>query len=393
MAHQMRTQFKRHWKFAFFLLVPMVLYAYVVERHSWQPKTLTAGGGYRILQLAFSPDGRTLAAACREDVAPEKLVFWDVRSRDLLKNVPTPDSNDTLYAIAFAPEGRTLATVWDKDTIGDLGYDTFHYGGSKVRFFDMKIGQWRRSVLLRRMEFDYTHGSAVTCFWPNRDCIAYHGWKKGSHHFFKFNLSTGKHEEMKVCQDDMGSSETTNFVFSPDGTTLAYTTAEHMPVLDMKLCDLRTPSVARVLARDDPVAKYGESVIDQADGYVSRGEEFNNLVFSPDGALLACAATFHYCALSNSSERIKIWNIRTGKLLQTLAVATARPFVIVFSPDGSLLACDDGKSVKLWDMSTGKVQRILHGHERAITAIAFSSDGRTLASGTNSGIIKLWRIK
>lgn len=52
---------KRHpWKFALVLLVPFALFAFIVERNSWRPKTFVLDG-YAPYNLKFSPDSRYLA--------------------------------------------------------------------------------------------------------------------------------------------------------------------------------------------------------------------------------------------------------------------------------------------------------------------------------------------
>jgi len=72
--------------------------------------------------------------------------------------------------------------------------------------------------------------------------------------------------------------------------------------------------------------------------------DFIDLVFSPDGQLLASSAT---------DDTVRLWHVRDGHLLATLSACGAR---LAFSPDGRLLAAtgEDG-SVKLWriNMATG----------------------------------------
>jgi WD40 repeat protein len=116
------------------------------------------------------------------------------------------------------------------------------------------------------------------------------------------------------------------------------------------------------------------------------------VVFSPDGRLLATAG---------SDELIHLWNSRNREYVRTL-VADAKENqpghqknvqTLVFSPDGRCLASGglDG-SVILWDPRAGDYQRNLVDHRHPVTALAFAPDGLTLASaGYNE--IKLWSIK
>jgi WD40 repeat protein len=61
------------------------------------------------------------------------------------------------------------------------------------------------------------------------------------------------------------------------------------------------------------------------------------------------------------------------------------------SPDGSILAAG-GKTVKLWDMRTGKLVRELFGHLKVTRSITFSADGRLLVSGGSYGTTNAWEV-
>src|SRR5262249_31663191 len=59
------------------------------------------------------------------------------------------------------------------------------------------------------------------------------------------------------------------------------------------------------------------------------------------------------------------------------------------SPDGSILATG-GKSIKLWDVRTGKLLRELIGHLKKTQSIVFSADGRLLVAGGSYGTTNAW---
>ena len=67
---------------------------------------------------------------------------------------------------------------------------------------------------------------------------------------------------------------------------------------------------------------------------------------------------------------------------------------VAFSPDGKTLAMASHEgTVQLWDVATGKLLETLKGHSSAVQAVAFSPDGRTLASGSTDQTVRLWNVE
>jgi WD40 repeat protein/serine/threonine protein kinase len=155
--------------------------------------------------------------------------------------------------------------------------------------------------------------------------------------------------------------------------------------------------------------------------------EVNSLAFSPDGEFLASAG---------GDGAIKVWNIKTGKVIKTLETAHngfacsvafhpdgkhlasvgadrqvkvwdwttrqevfARPcgdayfsmHAAAFSPlDGRQLAAGSDGDMMVWDWSNGQLLHTFAGHEKHRVSVVFSRDGRRLASGNWAGSVKLW---
>jgi WD40 repeat protein/tetratricopeptide (TPR) repeat protein len=120
-----------------------------------------------------------------------------------------------------------------------------------------------------------------------------------------------------------------------------------------------------------------------------------SLDFSRDGTLLA----------SGSRDGTAIlWSTATWKATRTLQNPdedsvfrqNGRGMVedVAFSPDGKTLAMASREAnVHLWDVATGKLLETLKGHSSAVLAVVFSPDGRTLASGGSDQTVRLWNVE
>lgn len=98
-------------------------------------------------------------------------------------------------------------------------------------------------------------------------------------------------------------------------------------------------------------------------------------------------------ASSSLDRTIKLWDLNTGKLLQTLEGHTSAVHTIIFSRDGqTLVSSSHDGTIKLWNLNTGQPIRTFIGHEGHVHSIVFTPDERTLVSGSGDGTIKLWDL-
>ncbi|MGK7874389.1 MAG: hypothetical protein AB4426_14070 [Xenococcaceae cyanobacterium] len=97
-------------------------------------------------------------------------------------------------------------------------------------------------------------------------------------------------------------------------------------------------------------------------------------------------------ASGSFDNTIKIWNLNTGKLLNTLT-GDSIINAIAISPDGkNLVSGSDDNTIKIWNLDTGELLRTLTGHSNCISSVTINPDGKTLASSSRDNTIKIWNL-
>ena len=65
----------------------------------------------------------------------------------------------------------------------------------------------------------------------------------------------------------------------------------------------------------------------------------------------------------------------------------------IISPDQKkLITYGSSSSIKVWDMKTGKLLRTLNSHSNDVNSVAISSDNKTIVSASRDSDIRVWRL-
>ncbi|MCX5379926.1 WD40 repeat domain-containing serine/threonine protein kinase [Streptomyces sp. NBC_00091] len=274
-------------------------------------RTITKFGGEppRVFGLAFSPDGWTLVGSCQDGT----LRRWDVRTRTALPalsgfetlSVPTP------YSLAVSPDGAVLAAA----------------GGGTLQLFDLTSG--RR---LKKIEAGEPSGVLFT---PDGKGVA----TASRERVLLWDVDGG--EQPRTFTDDSADSPFYRVLISPDGKTIGGAGP------GVHLWDLATGRPTATLT--SPHRRLEEAAYRPGHPMIAGG----GFGLGPDDDVKdeARAAT---------GGTVSLWDLKTGRVARTLTAdleeSAGAPLLsaLAFSPDGKTLAAafsPSDSTIQLWQLA------------------------------------------
>ncbi|NET30511.1 MAG: NACHT domain-containing protein [Cyanothece sp. SIO1E1] len=349
------------------------------QNHPLAPIRYPLAGHERAVRcLCFSPTHQLLASGSDDTT----IRLWDLRSgalRLVLRQHETP-----VHDLNFSPDGNTLISCSDNNTVrlwqvstGDCQVTIPRAGTCEVK-----------AVAFQRSEANASQRSnramAITAAVVDDHTVVI--WQEAT--------------QSKIYRTLPEKTEPIiTLAFSPDGHSLATTTAAGMT----QVWCLKT----------------GQSIIPHPVHVHAK-----NLAISPDNQIL----------ISTSPYQVQLWQIKTGRRLQTLKgrwhpvctfafccsnayFASAHPdhvirlwaanenrylkrlkghddwvWTMAFSPGGEFLASGGDGQVRLWQTTTGQCLLTRPGHTDVVRSVSFSADGRLLASASDDQTLILWDV-
>ncbi len=297
--------------------------------------------------VAYSPDGRRLAAAGSDQVAR----IYDTASGDLILELRGHE--DAILSIDYSPDGQYLSTG---------GYD------ETVRIWNAENG--KALQILR----GHTWWVWSTEFSPDGTLIVTTGqdgravvWKQSPEGFTRSSEFIG-HE-----------GPIYDAAFSPDGKLVA------------------TAGFDGVICLWYPSDTTGSDLARRIDGFVDEAthEELHghtgpvrSVAFDPTGEYL----------LSGSQDNsLRLWDL-DDESSQALRGHGGRVFSVAFSPNGERgLSAGHDHQIRHWALATYRESVALQtgslrGHQDAILAAHFSNDGSQVVTASRDRSAKLWDV-
>jgi WD40 repeat protein/serine/threonine protein kinase len=400
--------------------------------------------GAPVYGVAFTPDGRRVAAVCRD----RSLYLVDVQTRAvrILRGY-----SDQVLAVAVSPDGRRVATGTWSGRVALRGIDdgeprllgrhegyvrslAFSPDGRHLASTDEK-GKPLLFDLTAKREAPRSLATTAAVVAFTADGRLATGGQDGKVRVFRLDggrpselrghrgevtavalstrglLATGGNDGVVKLRrlDRRGSVQelsgpsggVTALAFDPEGKWLAASDT-HGVVQLWRVDNLRAP--AQVIRHQHAVFGLGL----WRGGLLATGARDGGLrlwrvgrttaerarrghpsavyaaVFSPDGRQVASGGR---------DGSVRLWDVNTGRVIRTLSGHTGRVNSVAFGPEGRLLASGgDDRTVRIWYRGGGHT-RVLGSHWSSVFSVAFSPDGRTLASGGGDKFIRLWDVK
>ena len=325
-------------------------------------RAFAAGGGDNSsVRALFAPPAGLLAAVAS---GVDSLAVWDAPAQKPVSRLA--NVTDWQQAMAFSQNGARVAGITVR-------------GAAQV--WDTATGKTLQAINTRQQ---FTTALGLS---PDGRLLATNiVYQENRAGVGVWNVETGK----SVVELTNGNGD--QLVFSPDGKTLAALGST------LYLWDTATWHLKAAITLEPGNGAWGPGA----------------MVFSPDGRLLAIGerksggilsgfADNRQWAAMDAATSIQIWDLQTGKRIQTLPGMTGPISALAFSPDGRLLAGadpdtgadgqGDNCAVLVWDTQTWQQIGVTASeHGRPVERMAWTADGTAIVTSYGDKTVKLWAV-
>ena len=367
--------------------------------------------------MDLSPGGDILVTG---DFA-QKVIVWSVESGRQLSQIE--GHRGRVDALAFAPDGRQLISSCD----GELRMWSMHASElDTIHGFMIDDGdrEWEYYYDML-FSFDFTSDEEwmfIKGFWDgtehasllnrhSNEVRVLHGGYGGSidpqDRWLALGSKSGKLELIEIESDERVPLEHDGrplkaVEFNCDGTLLAGAGRGEITIWDIGKMERRFSFSAHlkmwtflIFHPTDPgiLASSGDDgMIYLWDVSGDKPKRFRQLdghhgsvrliAFSSDGTRLASGSF-------SANPNVLLWDIESGRVLQTFRGHNGKITAVDISPDGRFVASAAGDAtVRLWDVEDGTEVRQFREHTDYVYSVKFIRNGQQLASASRDGTIR-----
>ncbi|NET17575.1 MAG: WD40 repeat domain-containing protein, partial [Okeania sp. SIO1H6] len=319
----------------------------------------------KVLAVAFSPDGKTIATASDDQTTR----LWDVATR---KPIATLNYKGIVKKVEFSSDGKTIVTLsedktarlWDAVT-GKPKVTLQHQGINAVAFSpdgktiatasdDQTARLWDAAT--GKVKFTLEHQGIVNAVAFSRDGKNI-GTVSDDNTAKVWDAVTGKIKNTIDHKDTWIEGTLNVVVFNPDGKKILTATENTVYYSDIV----------------SGIYQYGGNV-----------RPIKDLIYSPDGETLAVVG----------EDIVQIQNNQTFATLKHQGKINA----VAFSSDSKIIAtASDDNTTQLFDTATGNSMTTLN-HQSSVNAVAFSpptngksSDSHIIVTASDDKTARLWQ--
>jgi WD40 repeat protein len=313
----------------------------------------------RAVALAYSPDGKTLAAAGGDC----SLVFWDAESGqercradgfylrvEYLEGgaflaalgadsvvILDPITGEVLNTVAAVERWFCLAATPDRQSFAVGAHGT-------IRVFDAETGQQTKEIPAHRGRI------LALAIDPNGDQLALAN--DDERDAILWDIRTNE----EVRRFTGSGSAITSLAFLPDGKTLVVVPM-HGPVC---CYDVQTGKLRARLSEPNT--------------------SWSTMAITRDGTIAAITG----------SSRVSLYSTESGRELARITGVHSAMEAMRFSPDGKTLAINEGHVIRRFDVATQKDLDTPESHRASELSAAWSPDSRHVVSVGNDGSMRFW---
>lgn len=321
-----------------------------------------------VKSIVFSPDGESIATGSENGT----IILWETESGK--RKVTFIGHEDYVEMMTFSPSGKMLASC---------------NASSKVFIWDLPSNKIKHTI-----QSDASTIFAVAFSLDEKVLKTIGNWDRYEFYIEYWDVQSGESIKDVLLSDE-------NFTvasLSPDGKTLAC--AGNSP---LQYWDIETKKQLFIDTESEGQFDYLEFSIDgrhlvAADAWdnlslwqvspmqhlknFAHGEDYNSLAYAPDGKTVAAG---------NNNGSVNIWDVTTGKRIQTISGHTSKQMhTAAFHTDSSTVTIGTKYELQLWNWQTGELDKTIPDPRSDVYSVAYSQDYNLIATAGSSNKARIW---